>query len=284
VANDNTQGNCAYPASPGVAFCSATHNGVAQVRGTARALTQPVREIQLWANGQELYRVESDEFNANLDVAQGTPITAVEVEANGTTRSASVTPVASQACTAPISPGVTVCSPAQGATVGSPVTVIAGGTGASGTVNHLELWIDGNKIGNYSGASMNASVPLAAGSHAITVIEVDSSWNYVKSNTVNVTVAAGPCGAPSSPGVNVCSPTQGATVASPVTVIASGTGASGTVDHLELWIDGNKVANYSGASMNASVPLAAGSHAITVIEVDTNWNYVKSNTVNVVVQ
>jgi hypothetical protein len=56
------------------------------------------------------------------------------------------------------------------------------------------------------------------------------------------------------------------------------------VDHLELWIDGNKVANYSGASMNASVPLAAGSHAITVIEVDTNWNYVKSNTVNVVVQ
>jgi len=72
--------------------------------------------------------------------------------------------------------------------VGSPVTVIASGPGASRTVNHLELWIDGNKIGNYSGASMNANVPLAAGSHAITVIEVDSNWNYVKSNAVNIVV------------------------------------------------------------------------------------------------
>jgi hypothetical protein len=131
---------------------------------------------------------------------------------------------------------------------------------------------------------MNASVPLAAGSHAITVIEVDSNWNSVKSNTVNVTVAAAPCGAPSSPGVNVCSPTQGESVSSPVTVIASGTGASGTVDHLELWIDGNKIGNYGGASMNASVPLATGSHSLTVIEVDSNWNYVKSNAVNIVVQ
>jgi phage tail tube protein FII len=286
VANDNTQLTCPYPASPGVSFCSATQGGnVAQVRGTARAQTQPVRQIQLWANGQELYHVDSDEFNTTLNVAPGTAITAVEVELNGATRSASVTPGSVQTCSAPSSPGVNVCSPTQGESVTSPVIVMASGTGASGTVNHLELWIDGTKIGIYSGATMNASVPLAAGSHALTVIEVDSKGSYVKSNVVNITVGGttGGCAAPNAPGVNVCSPTQGATVSSPVTVTATGTGASGTVNHLELWIDGTKIAIYSGATMNASVALVAGSHAITVIEVDSKGNYVKSSVVNVTV-
>ncbi|MGA2352621.1 MAG: FG-GAP-like repeat-containing protein [Terracidiphilus sp.] len=287
VANDNTQESCQYPPSPGVTFCSAMQNGnVAQVRGTARAQTQPVREIQLWANGKELYHVESDEFNATLDVAPGTPITAVEVEANGKSRSASVTPGSVQTCSAPASPGVNVCSPTQGESVASPVTVIASGTGASGSVNHLELWIDGTKIGNYSGATMNASVPLAVGSHALTVIEVDSNWNYVKSTVVNITVGgtSGGCAAPNAPGVNVCSPTQGETVSSPLTVTAAGTGASGTVNHLELWIDGTKIGDYSGATMNAKVPLPVGSHAVTVIEVDSKGAYIKSNVVNVTVE
>ncbi len=286
VANDNAQGKCPYPTSAGVTFCSAVQTGnAAQVRGTARAHTQPVQEIQLWANGEELYHVESDEFNASLSVAPGTEITAVEVEANGTTRSATVTPTSSSTCAAPSSPGVNVCSPSQGATVSSPVTVIAAGKGASGSVNHLELWIDGSKIGVYSGATMNASVPLAAGGHAITVIEVDSKGAYVKSSIVDVTVgSSGPCAVPSAPGVNVCSPTQGATVGSPVTVIAAGKGASGSVNHLELWIDGSKIGVYNGATMDASVPLAAGSHAITVIEVDSKGAYVKSNVVQVTVK
>jgi phage tail tube protein FII len=187
-------------------------------------------------------------------------------------------------CAAPNAPGVNVCSPTQGETVSSPLTVTAAGTGASGTVNHLELWIDGTKIGDYSGATMNAKVPLPVGSHAVTVIEVDSKGAYIKSNVVNVTVEAGSCGAPSSPGVTVCSPAQGVTVESPVTVTAAGKGASGTVNHLELWIDGAKIGDYSGATMNASVPLPVGSHAVTVIEVDSQWNYVKSNVINVVVK
>jgi len=56
-----------------------------------------------------------------------------------------------------------------------------------GEVNHLELWIDGNKIGNYPGASMNANVRLAGDPHAATVVEVDSQLHYVKSNPVTLT-------------------------------------------------------------------------------------------------
>jgi hypothetical protein len=283
--NDNPQGDCAYPASAGVTFCKATQTGsTVQVRGTARAQTEPVREIQLWANGKMLYQVWSDEFNATLTLPAGTTITAVEVESNGTTKSATTSTSTSSTCAAPSSAGVHVCSPTEGEVTPSPVTITAAGTGASGTVNHLELWIDGTKIGNYSGSTMNTSVTLADGSHAITVVEVDSKGNDVKSSPVDITVGtASACAAPSSPGVNVCSPTQGEIAPSPVTVTASGTGASGAVNHLELWIDGTKIGNYSGSTMNTSVTLADGSHAITVVEVDSKGNDVKSSPVNITV-
>jgi hypothetical protein len=278
VTNNNAQGDCPYPTSAGVTFCQATGSGNSvQVRGTARAQTAPVERIELWANGQKLYQVFADEFSATLNVPANTAISAVEVEANGTTRSTTVTP-SQNSCHAPGSPGVTVCAPTQGENVNSPVEFTAAGTGASGTVDHLELWIDGTKMGNYPGASMDAKVQEPQGSHTATVIEVDSNWNYVKSAPVTYTVggASGGCAAPGSPGVNVCSPAQGATVGSPVTFTAAGTGASGTVDHLELWIDGTKIGNYPGASMNAPVQEPSGTHTASVVEVDSNWNYVKS--------
>jgi len=90
-------------------------------------------------------------------------------------------------CEAPSSAGVNVCSPTAGSVVNSPANVIAAGTGASGEVNHLELWIDGNKIGNYPGATMNTNVTVAAGTHSGPVVEVDSELHYVKSNPVSFT-------------------------------------------------------------------------------------------------
>ena len=278
VLNNNSQLNCPYPSSPAVSFCSATQNGgQVRVRGTARAQTQPVRQIEVWANGKKLYQVLSDEFDATLTLPAGTQITAVEVEANGATRSATTSTTQTGTCAAPSSPGVHVCSPTAGQTVSSPVNVVASGTGASGSVNHLELWVDGNKVGNYSGSMMNANVTLSSGSHAATVIEVDSKGAYVKSMPVTFTVGqSGTCAAPSSPGVHVCAPAAGQTVNSPVNVVASGTGASGSVNHLELWVNGTKIGNYSGSTMNVSIAFSSGSHTATVIEVDSKGGYVDS--------
>jgi len=118
-------------------------------------------------------------------------------------------------CAPPSAPGVNVCSPTPNADVSSPVNFVAAGTGSSGSVNHLELWIDNQKIGNYSGAEMNTSVPLTAGAHQATVVEVDSKGNYIKSTPVSFTVGGNACTPPSAPGVNVCSPTPNADVSSP---------------------------------------------------------------------
>jgi hypothetical protein len=70
----------------------------------------------------------------------------------------------------------------------SPVQFTGAGMGATGSVNHLELWIDGNKVGNYPGATINTQVTLPSGAHAATMVEVDSQFHYVKSNPVSFTV------------------------------------------------------------------------------------------------
>lgn len=91
-------------------------------------------------------------------------------------------------CTPPASAGVHVCAPVAGGSYTSPVTVAAAGTGASGSVSRMEVWSDGTKIGNFPGNQVNTGVSLAVGSHAITVIEVDSTGAYIKSSPISITV------------------------------------------------------------------------------------------------
>jgi hypothetical protein len=287
VQNDNPQGNCVFPSKPGINPCIAGEegNGVL-MKGTVHPQVAPVRDIQLWANGEKLYQVESNEFSAQLNVPVGTAVTVEAVNANGATQTDTVQTGIYQTCSAPSSPGVHVCAPTQGETVTSPVTFLASGTGASGTVNHLELWIDGSKIDNYYSSTLDTTVTEPAGTHTATIIEVDSKGADVKSTPVTYTVSgtSGGCAAPSSPGVDVCAPTQGETTSSPVKVMATGKGASGTVNHLELWVDGSKIGNYSGATMDTSVALAAGTHTATIIEVDSKGAYVKSSPVSFTVK
>lgn len=161
-------------------------------------------------------------------------------------------------CAPPSSPGVNFCTPGAGDSVLSPMQFTGAGTGASGsTANRMELWIDGTKVNDYPGNQIDAKVAVALGNHSATMIEVDSNGNYIKSSPVAFNVIGG-CSAPNSPGVNVCSPTMGQ-VGSPVQFTAAGTGASGRVSPMELWIDGGKINNYPGNQFNTSLNLQPGS-------------------------
>jgi hypothetical protein len=93
----------------------------------------------------------------------------------------------SVACAAPSAPGVNFCSPRQGQSFGASVQFAAAGRGASGSVQRMELWVDGRKINNYFGSQMNATVPLALGTHTATAVEVDSRGAYIKSAPVTFT-------------------------------------------------------------------------------------------------
>lgn len=92
------------------------------------------------------------------------------------------------ACSPPVNPGVHVCAPLAGHTYASPVAMIAAGRAAHGSVNLMELWIDGHKIGDFSGNEINTPVSLPAGNHAATMIELDTTGAFIKSAPVSFTV------------------------------------------------------------------------------------------------
>lgn len=72
----------------------------------------------------------------------------------------------------------------------------------------------------------------------------------------------GACAAPSSNGVNVCAPANGATVSSPVQISAAAT-VSGGVYRFELWNGSTKLASVDNGAMNTSVSLAPGTYKLT---------------------
>ena len=110
-------------------------------------------------------------------------------------------------CSAPSNPGVHVCASRGifdllrthrlGSSTGWTVSVLAAAKGASGVVNHVELWVDGGKKASIDGAKkasidgakVNTSIPLSNGNHTLFVVEFDSKGASVKSPSITVHVA-----------------------------------------------------------------------------------------------
>jgi hypothetical protein len=76
-------------------------------------------------------------------------------------------------CSAPSSPGVHVCLPANNGTTQSPVTVQA--TAKTSDLARMELWVDGVKKFTVGNASFGYIFSLKTGTHRIVVIAVDYS-------------------------------------------------------------------------------------------------------------
>lgn len=185
-------------------------------------------------------------------------------------------------CSAPSSPGVHICTPANGSTVSSPVSVSAAAD-VTGTIARMELWVDGvKKYTESSGATLTASIALPAGKHKFGVFAINTAgqkWNSVVYAAVGSRTT---CSAPSSDGVHVCSPVNGSTVSSPVQVSATGK-VSGTFSHMELWVDGaTKFSESSSPTLSTKISLAAGKHKFGFFAVNTagqKWNTVVYATV-----
>jgi hypothetical protein len=176
-------------------------------------------------------------------------------------------------CNAPnAAVGITVCTPASGGTVSSPVKFAIGASGDT-AMRKVEVWSDGKKqaeqlAGAFSDYSFfNNSIPLAAGSHKITVYA--TGWdNSLQSKSFTLNVGSSSCSAPSSAGVHVCSPASGSTVSSPVQVRASAK-VTGTIARTQLWVDGVNKFTSTSNTLTTSISLAAGTHRFAVIATNT---------------
>jgi hypothetical protein len=82
---------------------------------------------------------------------------------------------------------VTITSPADGATVASPVRVTATATSPD-TVTRMEIWIDRtNKVFQQTDTNtIDTTIPLASGPHRLTVQAIDSSGAVFK-RPINIT-------------------------------------------------------------------------------------------------
>jgi hypothetical protein len=185
-----------------------------------------------------------------------------------------------------VAEGIRICTP--GASASSPVTFSIGAAGPT-SMRTAAVWVDGKKVheqlahafSNYS--FLDASIPLAAGSHAITIY--GTGWDDTlqqKSFTLTVTGSGGVCSAPTAAGVHVCAPANGSTVSSPVAVQAAAT-ITGTLARMEVWVDGvKKYTETSSKTLSTSLSLAAGSHRFTIFAVNTagtKWQGVSTATV-----
>jgi hypothetical protein len=89
-------------------------------------------------------------------------------------------------CNAPTSPGVTVCSPANGGTTGTTVQAEAAAT-ITGSLARMELWVDGvKKYSETTSKLLNTSISVSAGSHRYVFYAVNTAgqkWEGIVNGT-----------------------------------------------------------------------------------------------------
>jgi hypothetical protein len=160
---------------------------------------------------------------------------------------------------------VTVTSPGNGATVGSPVPYVATATTTtcSKGVASMGIYVNNQLVYVVNGASLNTTWPLNPGTYN-TVVE---EWDYcggASFTSLTITVS-------SQTGVSVVSPPSNAKVGSPVNYVATAgtTTCSKGVASMGIYV--NNVLQYvvGGATLNTQLSLSAGTYN-TVVE---EWDY-----------
>ena len=118
---------------------------------------------------------------------------------------------------------------------------------------------------NYS--FLDTSVPIAAGSHRITVL--GTGWDgTVQKKAFTLTVSGTSCSVPSSAGIHICAPASGSSVSSPVQIQATSK-VTGTIAHMQLWVDGVKKFTSASTTLTTSISLAAGTHRFAIVATNT---------------
>jgi len=167
-------------------------------------------------------------------------------------------------------PTVVITSPANGASVSSPVTIQASATPTTGHVI-TGWWVYVDSVGTYNGGSVstiNPSIMMTTGSHTILVRAWDSSGAF-GDQTISVSVSA------ATPSVSVSSPANNSQVASSFNLQASASPTAGhSLSGWRVYVDGAS-AYIGGAatSINTNITAATGTHTVVVRAWDTSGAY-----------
>ena len=189
-------GGCVYPAAGmGIMVCTPGPSSASPVtfKASANSFGQ-LRKIELWVDGKKITEQhhtwgQRAWFNFSGTFAPG-PHNAVMYAADIDNRlqktAFTFTVAGGAACSAPTSPSVNICLPANGSTVRTPVQVEATAT-VTGTIASTQLWVDGVKKFSTASSTLTTSISVAAGSHRFAVIATNTTgqkWESVVNATV----------------------------------------------------------------------------------------------------
>lgn len=79
-----------------------------------------------------------------------------------------------RSCPLPNGAGISICSPASGSSVGSPVSISATANGLSRPITTMKAYIDGKQVAFSGNNMLNASVAKGLGRHTVTINAWDS--------------------------------------------------------------------------------------------------------------
>jgi hypothetical protein len=171
---------------------------------------------------------------------------------------------------------VIISTPGNGSVETGPVRLIASASETK-TVSQTQVWDNGKKLGVY-GTDIDAVYNLAPGTHTTTVVDYDSSYNPIHQASVTHNVQA------AIDGVQVSSPTPGETFnMTTVHVVATAT-ESVPISQMQVWDNGHKLGRYFGSEVNQYFSLSPGSHTVTVLDLDKNYNVIHRTHVSYTVQ
>ena len=284
--------------SPSVTICTPANNATVASPVSISAGTtdsNPVTYVQLYVDGQKSVTQNGGVLNTTATLADGPhKLTIQAKDSTGTLVKQVASITVSENPNGPpppcplntASPSVTICSPLDGSVVTSPFTVLAGSTD-SNSVSNMQFFVDGVGKVTQSGGILNYTATVTDGPHRLTVQAKDSMGTIFK-QTINViqgsTTTPPPCTLnTASPSVTICTPMDGDSVSSPVTVTAGTTDSTSTVSYVQLFVDGASKVTQNGGVLNTSMPLSKGVHRVTVQAKDAAGTVFKS-TININVQ
>jgi hypothetical protein len=166
---------------------------------------------------------------------------------------------------------LTINSPANGASPSSSVNIAA--SAKEGVAFHLELWDNGNKLGDVFSNTVNSSFSMSQGTHTLTVLAVSNNGQVLDSSVTNYTVSNA-----SSSGLQINSPGQGSTSTSAVNINVSGNEPG--LAQLEIWDNGFKLGVVPSTSVNDVYVLPSGTHNMTVKALAHNGSVLDSQNVS----
>lgn len=302
VAVPDTPCEAAGTAGNGVKIClpeeGATVNNPFRVVARAWATYGgTIREYKIWVDGKQVfyagthYGSAPPKLDAALRLPEGSHRVTVQAWIGGdigavsASRNVTVTndvmpdpePEPSPAgCAAPSSPGVNICTPSDGGTSASPVKLTATAASTS-AIQFTQVYVDGVKVFQHNGASIDPSLAMAEGKRRITVQARDAAGVWVK-RTIYVTVQSGAsqagCSAEAE-SVKICSPAAGATQNSPVRVTGAANSSSG-IRYMQVWVDGVRKHHVDAAQVDTSIAMASGQRRLVVTAVTAAGTTLKS--------